>query len=180
MTLTLQHLDHVDGATEPYIADVVCALVAANDCKRVLETGAFLGHTTVCLAQTLAALEGERELLVAEIDPARALAVDTALMEAVGSDELRWQVYAQDVMQVIAAQPDESLDAAWIDDDHQAEHVTAEVQALLPKLRARGLLLFHDVYGSVNLHEVVERFGGYCLSLPMLGPAGGLGLLQVR
>ena len=117
---------------------------------------------------------------MAEIDSERALAVDSALMEAVGSEELRWHVYAQDVMQVIAAQPDESLDAAWIDDDHQADHVTAEVQALLPKLRARGLLLFHDVYGSVELHHVVERFGGYCLALPMLGPAGGLGLLQVR
>src|SRR2546423_15042246 len=90
MTLTLQHLEHTDGATESWVADLVCALVAANDCKRVLETGAFLGHTTVCLAQTLAALEGERELLVAEIDPDRALAVDTALMEAVGSEELRW------------------------------------------------------------------------------------------
>ena|SRR2546430_8752343 len=180
MICTLQHLEHTDGATESWVADLVCALIAANDCHRVIETGAFLGHTTVCLAQTLAALEGERELLVAEIDPARALAVDTALMEAVGSEELRWHVYAQDVMQVIAAQPDESLDAAWIDDDHQADHVTAEVQALLPKLRARGLLLFHDVYGSVALHHVVERFGGYCFDFPRLGPAGGLGAIQVR
>lgn len=173
----------MDGATEPYITDAVCALIAANDSKCVLETGGFMGHTSVRLAETLRDMGGERFLVVAEIDQERANAVDLAIGGALGpiqSHRVSWTVWAQDVMRVITERPDESLCAAFVDDDHTVEHVTAEVEALLPKLRAGGLLLFHDVFGVCDLQQVVKRYGGYSLDFPQWGPAGGLGILQVR
>lgn len=183
--MTLTHLPHVDGATEPYITDAVCALIAANDSRRVLETGGFLGHTSIRLAETLASMDtsAPRELIVAEIDPDRALQVDQILHGCLlenDSPVFQWRVLAQDVMQVIAQQSDESLCAAFVDDEHTIEHVTAEVEALLPKMRAGGLLLFHDVFGVCDLQQVVKRYGGYSLDFPRWGPAGGLGILQVR
>ena len=54
-----------------------------------------------------------------------------------------------------------------------------EIEALLPKMKAGGLICGHDVFGVCDLQEVFKQFGGYSLALPMLGPAGGLGLLQV-
>ena len=73
---------------------------------------------------------------------------------------------------------DESLDFAFVDDDHQQSHVAVEIDLLLPKLRPGGLLTFHDVFGSCDLQRVVRAYGGSCLDFPRNGPAGGLGLLQ--
>jgi predicted O-methyltransferase YrrM len=173
------HLPHVEGATEPYIADLLAALVVASDAKTVLETGGFQGHTSVVLAQALRTLGGERNLIVAEIDQDRATAIDTALYDTV-AHSISWKVYADDVMTVIRGQPDESLDLVFLDDDHTQDHVRAEVEALWPKMRPNGLLTFHDVYGVCDLQAVVTSFGGYALDLPRWGPAGGLGIIQVR
>lgn len=185
--MALTHLPHVEGATEPHIVEIVCALVMANDAHRVLETGGFLGHTSLSLAETLGMLartNGEhRQLIVAEIDQSRAEAIDQALYARVaenGSPAFQWRVVATDVLQVIDAEADESLDAVWIDDDHTPAHVAGEVQALLPKMRTNGLLLFHDVYGVCDLQAIVKQYGGYSLDLPRWGPAGGLGIIQVR
>jgi hypothetical protein len=52
--------------------------------------------------------------------------------------------------------------------------------ALIPKMNPGGLILLHDVYGVCDLQEVVKKFGGYSIKLPRLGPAGGLGVIQVQ
>jgi hypothetical protein len=36
------------------------------------------------------------------------------------------------------------------------------------------------VFGVCDLQDVVGKFGGYSIDLPRLGPAGGLGVIQVR
>ena len=177
--MAVTHLPHVDGATEPYVADLLAALVAALDAHTVLETGGFEGHTSVVLAQALRDLGGDRTLLVAEIDPARAERIDQRLCETV-AQSIRYSVFADDVLTVIKAQPDESIDLGFVDDDHGADHVRQELTSLLPKMQAGGIITFHDVYGVTDLQAVVAEFGGYSLDLPRWGPAGGLGFLQVR
>jgi hypothetical protein len=82
-------------------------------------------------------------------------------------------------MQVIAAAPDKYWDLCWLDDDHQEFHVRSELTALWPKMKPGGLIVGHDVWGSVNLQKVFKHFNGIALDLPRLGPAGGIGIIQV-
>ena len=172
----------VDGQTEPWIVDILCALLKASDQRNVLECGAFLGHTTVRLAEVLAA-NGGGTITAVEIDPARAQAADELLHQRFLQNDrtdFHWRIIQDDVLKYIASIPDESLGYAWIDDSHEHEHVDKEIQLLLPKVAPNGLLLFHDVHGVCELHREVERYGGIALDLPRLGPAGGLGIIQVR
>jgi predicted O-methyltransferase YrrM len=88
-------------------------------------------------------------------------------------------VQAIDVLSFLL-QTSEKYDLAWVDDDHTKPHVTRELMALIPKMNPGGLILLHDVFGSTDLQEVVRHFGGYSIKLPRLGPAGGLGVIQVQ
>lgn len=174
-------VEHVEGQTEPWIVDILVALLRGlqRESPNILELGGFQGHTSLRLAQA-----GEHgTLTIAEYDtdaPERAQLVTDRLIAANLPDSVSWRVLQSDALAVIAQCADESLDFVFVDDDHTETHVQQEIEALLPKMRAGGLICFHDVFGSCNLRWVVERAGGYCLDLPRLGPAGGLGLLQVR
>lgn len=174
-------VEHVEGQTEPWVVDILCALLKGlqRESPNVLELGGFQGHTSLRLAQAMTA----GTLTIAEYDPdapERAQLVTDRLLAADLPDIIRWRVLQSDALAVIAQCADESLDFVFVDDDHSEAHVAQEIAALIPKMRVGGLICFHDVYGSCNLAPLVERAGGYCLDLPRLGPAGGLGILQVR
>jgi hypothetical protein len=83
-----------------------------------------------------------------------------------------------DVLHYLATTTDR-FDLAWVDDCHEKPHVTKELTLLYPKMNPGGLILLHDVFGVCDLKTVVNQFGGYSIDLPRLGPAGGLGLIQV-
>jgi hypothetical protein len=91
-----------------------------------------------------------------------------------------WSVQNGDAIEVIRGLPDAWLNLAWVDDDHTKQHVGDEIEALLPKMSTNGLILLHDVWGVCDLQEIVGLFGGYSLDLLRNGPAGGLGIIQVR
>lgn len=167
------------GSTEPYVSELVASLLKATGIPCVLETGAFRGDTTLCLAKALEAMGGG-QLLVAEIDPERQQHVINRLTELQLPENVQWTVVGGDALTLIRSLPDNCLGLAFIDDDHQIPHVSDEAAAIWPKLAPGGLAVFHDVFGVCNLRVVVESFGGYCLDLPRTGPAGGLGLLQKR
>lgn len=179
----LQYLDQVadidwePGSTEPWTVDIVAALIVAIRAKVVLETGGFVGFASVRFARALSRLHGGK-LIVCDIDPGRAFRTQTAL-DIARIPHVETQVIADDVCKVIQTLPGESIDLAWVDDDHSKPHVTEVVERLLPKMSPKGIIAFHDVWGSCDLQEVVKRYGGYSLDLPRLGAAGGLGLLQV-
>lgn len=174
-------VEHVEGQTEPWIVDILVALLKGlqREAPNVVELGGFQGHTSLRLGQAMTS----GTLTIAEYDPeapGRAQHVSDRLFAANLPPEVTWRVLQSDALAVIAQCADESLDFVFVDDDHTTPHVQAEIDALIPKMRVGGLICFHDVYGSCDLHHVVERAGGYCLDLPRLGPAGGLGVLQVR
>lgn len=172
--------DSPAGNTEPWIVKLIVALLKASGQRTVLETGAFQGATSLALQYALHDLGGG-SLTVCEIDPVRADGVDALLRV---HDELNptvnWVVRCMDARDVIRSLAPQSLGFAWIDDDHQKAHVAQEIELLLPKMLPGGLLVFHDVYGVCDLQEVVAAYGGYSLDLPRAGPAGGLGIIQVR
>lgn len=166
--------DHVPGATEPWIVELLCALLKATGVENpiVFESGGFLGTTTVHLARTLQWMGGGR-LIVSEIDPDRAQAIQDKMLPFPGVT-----VLGQDAIQVIRSLPDGQVTFAFIDDDHDPSHVSRETELLLPKMRSGGFITFHDVFGRCDLQQVVRRYGGYCIDTPRAGPAGGLGIIQ--
>lgn len=171
--------DFVQGSTEPWIVDIVCALLKANDKKTVLECGSFIGATTERLAKTLADMGGGT-LVAVEIDPERAATAQARLEAANLPITVDWKIVQDDVIKYIQSLPDESLGFAWVDDDHEKPHVFEELSALLPKMQPGGIITGHDVDGSCDLRTEFAKFpNSLSLALPRLGPAGGIGIIQV-
>lgn len=174
--------EYEPGSTEPYIAELLCALLKASGRTRVVELGAFKGTTSAWLCSTLAKMGGGRFTAV-EYDPEAPERADwtQARLEALQLPAtVVWDVLRSDARHAIESFPNESLGFVFVDDDHTKPHVRAELQALLPKMQVGGFITGHDVWGSCDLQEVFAEFGGYSLDLPRLGAAGGLGILQIR
>lgn len=177
---------HVEGATEPWIQDILVALLKGlqRPNPTVLECGGFLGHTSSRLLHALKEI-GSGNLIIAEYDPdapQRALAIDERLsaeFPEYNVSKLTWRVRHEDAVSVIRSLPDESLDLVYLDDTHTHEHVDEELRAVFPKCRAGAIVCGHDVHGSTDLQQEFKRYGGIALDLPRLGPAGGLGIIQV-
>ena len=77
-----------------------------------------------------------------------------------------------------------TIDFLFVDDNHEREHVEAEVKALLPLMRPGGLMCFHDVVGvhEHDIWDVIQPLGAIRLidTFHRRGHAfGGLGLLKV-
>ena len=169
---------YMTGCTEPWNVELLASLLKASNAKTVLECGGYLGTTSAWLAMTLHHMGGGT-LHVVECEAERAAACDKRLSELPLSD-VNWKVWHDDVFNVIAAQPDESIDFVWIDDDHTKAHVDRELAAVIPKMGTGGIITGHDVWGSCDLQEIFVKHGGYALDFPKLGAAGGIGVLQIR
>ena len=170
---------YLTGCTEPWNVEVLAALLKASLARTVLECGGYMGMTSAWLATTMQQIGGGT-LHVAELEADRALMCDKRLSE-IPIPDVTWRVWQDDVFNVIAAQPDGSVDFAWVDDNHEQDHVDRELAALIPKMRTpNGIITGHDVVGTCNLGPIFEKHGGYWLDTPRLGPAGGIGILQVR
>lgn len=181
MHAALSPADWQAGSTEIWITEALCALAVANGTQTALETGGFQGFTSTRLATALARLPWPTTLTVCDIDAARADGIQAAL-DVLPVSRCATRVVAADVLTHIASLPDESLDFVFVDDDHSKQHVHYEIRALLPKMRANGLITFHDVYGVCDLAAVLAVYSHrrvVALDLPRLGPAGGLGIMQV-
>lgn len=170
--------NYLTGCSEPWVVEVLASLLKASNAKTVLECGGYLGTTSAWLALTLQQMGGGT-FHIAELEEERAAACDKRLSE-LPLDKVTWRVWHDDVFQVIAQMPDESVDFAWVDDRHEKPHVDRELTALLPKMRSGGLVTGHDVWGTTDLQEIFVKHGGYALDFPKLGAAGGIGILQVR
>ena len=171
-------IDYPGGSTEAWISNIVASLLKATGIPCALETGAFMGHTTAWLAAALEDMGGG-VLVVAEMDPDRAAAV-SGVLEDMNYPSVKRLIHNRDALAVIADLPDNALGLAFLDDDHTKEHVAKEIEAVWPKMASGGIVCFHDVFGVCDLQEVVKHYGGYSLDFPRCGPAGGLGILQVR
>lgn len=170
--------NYLTGCTEPWVVEILAALLKASNAKTVLECGGYLGTTSAWLAMTLQSMGGGT-FHIAELEEERAAACDKRLSE-LPIDKVLWRVWHDDVFQVIAQMPDESLDFVWVDDRHEKPHVDREITALLPKMARKGIITGHDVWGTCDLQEIFVKHGGYALDFPMLGLAGGIGILQLR
>lgn len=168
---------HADGVTEAWIANLLCALLVAQGGKTVLETGGFMGVTSAWLRTTLERMGGGH-LIVAEINSIRAADISHYLRKF-PCPNTSFDVDNRNVLDVIRGLENESLDLAWVDDDHTKFHVAQELNLLWPKMKKGGIIAMHDVWGVCDLQTEATKLGGIALNLPRLGPAGGMGIVQV-
>lgn len=166
------------GSAEPWIAHLVMSLLIANNTKFAIEIGGFQGYTSKSIAEALAFLPGQRAFTVCEIDTQRTQDVRNVLQDFHSAD-LNWTVTQANSLNWIPTLTDASVDFVWVDGNHEAAHVLREIELLLPKMRPGGLICGHDVFGVCDLNKVFAYFGGYSLDLARLGPAGGIGIIQV-
>jgi predicted O-methyltransferase YrrM len=150
--------------------------VVARGARRVLETGSFMGRTSKVIASSLDFLGGG-ELVIMELDAERGRHTRRQLE---GYPSVNVRLLIGNALVGIPHLENESIDVAFIDDNHEKRHVEKELCLLFPKIAPKGIILLHDVYGSCDLQSVVRAFGGYSIDLPRLGPAGGLGIIQAQ
>lgn len=175
--------EHIPGSTEPYISKLAADLVIATGAQSVLETGGYLGDTTVMLAEALWLLGGG-SFHICEIDQTRRQGLQDRL-GALRKDEyptLGWDLHG-DVFAFLRSTR-ETFDFVWLDDYHEEGHVRREMELLYPKMRPGGIIAMHDVCGvcpgnKYPLGRICNEFGGYVLNIGRFGPAGGIGLVQV-
>ena len=166
------------GVTEPWVQQAVAALLVASGQTSVLELGSYLGLTTAWLACALQRMGGGI-LTTVELEPERIHHTMTLLAEIeIDTPDVEVEVLCSDtilLLQRTGLRPG----FAWVDDDHTPAHVDEELTLLRPLMKPGGLICMHDVHGPLGLDAVCERHGGYVLRFPVLGPAGGFGVIQL-
>jgi predicted O-methyltransferase YrrM len=160
----------------------VADFIIARGARRVLETGSFMGATTVHIVDALHRLGGG-EFTFCEVDSYRMAVTFDRVVRFEMTLENPGKVRvgsAWDAIEYLSKPGNTGFDLCFVDDCHEKPHVTKELMLLIPKMNPGGLILLHDVFGVCDLQDVVGKFGGYSIDLPRLGPAGGLGVIQVR
>ena len=170
---------YLRGSTEPWVVDVLVALVAAHRPHFLLETGTFEATTTMRLLDamsTYAHIHGSF-LLTLESDPERAEAASALMAIRQVPMMVGCEVRQADALEVLRSLPPDSVDFCFIDDNHEIPHVAQEIPEVQRILQPGGIACFHDVVGPYWLGTLVRQAGGVALNFPRLHMAGGLGIL---
>lgn len=174
---------HRPGDTERWVSRLVMDFIIATGARNVLETGGFQGSTSAWILEGLRRLGGrDRSFTICEIEPTRAEALSKRFAPK-QPGELEPTIYSGDILQFLRSTR-ATFDLAWVDDCHEEGHVREEIALLYPRMRPGGLILMHDVCGLCPgnhepLGDICQKWGGYVLDIGRLGPAGGIGILQV-
>jgi len=168
------YVEYLDGSTEPWTVNVICALVRALAPKLVLETGTFQARTT-------------RRLQAAMGDDATLISLESyteywekAVADCSDLDNVK--ILNVEAVQYLLNYEGPAFNFVFLDDDHGAEHVGMELDLLLrkeePLMASHSIICVHDVNGIFGLKPVIEARGGFALNLPILHRSGGLGIIQ--
>lgn len=168
---------YASGCAEPWTAQLVTAMLIASNQRDVLEIGTFTGYTTAWLALALARLGGGT-LTTVDIDPERSAMAQQRLAQLT-LPNVQVNFVVADSLAYLPTVPRQSVGFVWMDGNHEHHHVEREINLLWDKMKPRGIITGHDVYGSCALRKEFKKYGGYAIDLPRLGAAGGVGVLQI-
>lgn len=163
-------MDDRETRSEELLA--VAALDAQQDPGRLLVGGLGLGYTV----RALLADQRVREILVAEIEPELVEWMRQGLLPSV-LDDPRVQVVVADVRDVVANQPDGSLDGMLLDVDNGPDFLVYDANAAIyrpdflrdcrRKLTPGGTLTVWSSSASEPLAEAVSATFGSCTVRPV-------------
>jgi predicted O-methyltransferase YrrM len=165
------------GCAEPWTTQLVTSLLIASNQRNVLEIGGFTGQTSAWLALALERLGGGT-LTVVEIEAERCQLVAQRL-NGLGLARTKVVIAHADSLRYIPTLPDKSLGFVWQDGNHTKLHVESEINALWPKVKPKGIICGHDVWGVCDLQTIYRKYGGIALDFPRLGAAGGIGIIAL-
>ncbi len=172
--------EYAGGGTEPWVGQLVAEFCAAKHARVVLELGGHKGLTSLAIAERMASYGGG-QLIIVELDKDNCDAITKRFRDNPASHVgVLSRLVNDDALTAIATLPVQSVDVAFVDDDHYGPHVEAEIQALLPKMARGGIILMHDVTGAPDgdLDCICRRYGGVVLDLPRMHITGGLGIIS--
>jgi predicted O-methyltransferase YrrM len=173
------------GSTEPQVTEIVCAIARGMNASVVVETGTYKGLTTLALWEALRGQGRVAQILSIESDPERfqsaadhiAEVTASVLLTEHGTADCAITCSLNDALVALDHLPVGQVDLVFLDDDHDKNHVRAEVCAAFRVLRSGGVLCLHDVCGLFDLGEIVRTMGGVVLPLVRLHASGGLGIM---
>ena len=165
--------EYRSGSTEPATVNILCALVFAIKPRQLLETGTYRALTTERLH--FASPEGST-LTTIEHDTKRC---QDAVRKCAEYPNILF--HNDDAIDFLEAYIGPRFNFVFLDDDHEAQHVAAELDLLLQRnlVAPGGIICVHDVFGPFGLGPVVVARHGFLLDLPKLHAAGGLGVIQL-
>ena len=171
------YADWISGSTEPWTVDILCSLIRAISPLFMLETGTFEAKTT--LRMHCASGEGCKFVSLDSYEEywedASAKCLD---LEGV-------TILNVEAISYLSNYKGPKFNFVFLDDDHGADHVAAELDLLHNFATGEGLMApggiicVHDVVGSFGLGPVVVARHDFVLNLPILHRSGGLGIIQI-
>lgn len=117
-------------------------LVALSGARRVVEVGTFTGFSALCMAE---ALPDDGELITCDIDPVATAKAQSFFDRSPHGRKIHLRL--GDALETIRAMPEGTwIDLVFLDADK--ERYTAYYEALLPRLRAGGLIVADNTLWS--------------------------------
>lgn len=150
----------------------VCLTALPPDLPAVnlVETGTNAGYSTIILAQVLNDRRLDCRLQTVDIDPAATATARANLTEA-GLDSYV-DFYTEDSLTFLERYVAgvDTVHFAFLDGNHEAEHVVKEFTLLHPRLNRRHCTVYFDNTTDEGVAEALrtikEKFGGNLIELP--------------
>ncbi len=161
-------------STEVEVLDFLKALVVAMKPRLIVETGTFLGHGTLKLAEGLRH-NGFGRVITIELDPA----IRARALERFKASGLSGWIESR-LESSLDAKIDGTIDLLF--SDSHLPNREAEVRRLLPHIDPRGLVLIHDASSHFHIvREAVLRLEAEGLiSSVLMSTPRGLAIAQRR
>ncbi len=159
-------------SAEVEVLNFLQSLVTTIKPDLIVETGTFIGHSSISMAKGLKA-NGFGKLITVEFDPAVFEKADQNIRSAGLEDWIEARC-----MSSLALEIDGEIDLLYSDSDLTIRE--AEVRKFLPQIKTGGLVVIHDASSSFRLvREAAFRLQDEgLLSVLLLGTPRGLVVAQ--
>ena len=163
------------SSTELGIRKLLYSFVICKEPRTILELGTHTGGTTIVLASALQEIGGGTLWGVDIVE--EHVTATLEMLDALALSRVSHKICRHNVFEAIEDMAPNSLDLVFVDDDHDAAHVAAELQLLRPRMASGGWIIMHDVGGrrcNSMLGQLCQSVGG----TPLYCQDHGLGVIQ--
>lgn len=167
-------MKHVHSTTEAVHLQRMATLIEERELRVVAELGTHIGGSILRFAEALQRIGGGH---IHAIDNEEHLLKATRKNFDDNADEIpdvELTLYEGTCPEAIEMLPD-GIDFVFIDDLHDGDHVAKEIDMLMPKMNAGGVIAGHDISNPPAIGEAFEQRGGVNY------PEGhGLGVIELK